>query len=149
MEKTKLFDPQFAEFIPTELEQGRLYISIPYATATHLCACGCGEKVITPFTPTDWSLIYDGETVSLKPSIGNWSFSCRSHYVISRNRVRWAEDWPKGKVKSGRARDRQIKEQQFREDRESSNKTSYEETPDTDLSRIGLIQRLKGWIGLY
>jgi hypothetical protein len=145
MGKTKRFDLQFAEFIPTELEQGRLYISIPYATATHLCACGCGEKVITPFTPTDWSLIYDGETASLKPSIGNWSFPCRSHYVISRNRVRWAEDWSKGKVKSGRARDRRIKGQQFGEHRDSTNKTRH---ANADPSSTGLIQRLKGWIGL-
>ena len=68
-------EPRFVEFIPAELEQGTLYVSIPYATATHLCACGCGEKVVTPFAPTDWRLILEGDhLISLRPSIGNWSF---------------------------------------------------------------------------
>lgn len=29
-------------------------------------------------------------TVSLAPSIGNWSFACKSHYWITGNEVRWA-----------------------------------------------------------
>jgi hypothetical protein len=42
---------------------------------------------VTPFTPTDWRMTFDGESVSLDPSVGNWNQKCRSHYVIRRNRV--------------------------------------------------------------
>jgi hypothetical protein len=84
--------PKFVEFIPRELEANTIYISIPYATAIHNCCCGCGGRVVTPLSPTDWQLIFDGRSVSLKPSIGNWRFQCRSHYWIRNNRVIWAAD---------------------------------------------------------
>jgi hypothetical protein len=77
------------EFIPKELAEGILYISMPYASVCHLCFCGCGMKVVTPLSPTDWRLLFDGETVSLDPSVGNWSYPCRSHYVLRANRVIW------------------------------------------------------------
>lgn len=32
---------------------------------------------------------YDGEVISLYPSIGNRGFQCQSHYFIRRNRVVW------------------------------------------------------------
>lgn len=81
---------EFVEFIPRELEDGKLYISTTFATASHLCCCGCGLRVATQLAPTEWSLTFDGETVSLSPSIGNWSFPCQSHYWIRRNRIDWA-----------------------------------------------------------
>ena len=81
---------KFVEFIPEKLENEVIYISMNYATAVHKCACGCGCEVITPFSPTDWKLIFNGESISLHPSIGNWSFSCRSHYWIKNNRIQWA-----------------------------------------------------------
>jgi hypothetical protein len=83
-------DHEFVEFVPEQLAEATLYISMGYATAIHLCLCGCGQRVVTPLSPTDWRLTYDGESVSLDPSIGNWSFRCRSHYVIRRNHVIWA-----------------------------------------------------------
>lgn len=100
---------EFVEFVPVEIQEGRLYISILYATATHKCFCGCGKEVVTPLSPTDWKLIFDGQSVSLDPSIGNWSFDCRSHYWIKRNRVIWAETWSQERVESGRAYDRHRK----------------------------------------
>lgn len=115
MARSKRLIPRFVEFIPERLAQGEIYISIPYATATHLCACGCGEKVVTPFAPTDWALVFEGDLVSLRPSVGNWSFPCRSHYVISRNEVRWAKAWTKSQVAAGRLRDRRAKEERFGE----------------------------------
>jgi hypothetical protein len=83
----KRLEPRFVEFVPEELDEATLYISMTYGTASHLCCCGCGTKVVTPITPTDWSMRFDGDTVSLFPSIGNWDQPCRSHYVIERNRV--------------------------------------------------------------
>ncbi|HBX79645.1 MAG TPA: hypothetical protein DEH05_00755, partial [Propionibacteriaceae bacterium] len=67
---------------------GHLYISMEYATAVHLCACGCKSKVVTPLGVADWQLIFDG-TVTLRPSIGNGQFPCRSHYFIRSDRIEW------------------------------------------------------------
>jgi hypothetical protein len=96
---------EFVEYIPAELAEGALYISIPYRTAAHRCACGCGNKVVTPISPADWQLFYDGDTVSLTPSIGNWGFPCRSHYWIDSGRIRWSRAWTDNQIAAGRARD--------------------------------------------
>jgi uncharacterized protein DUF6527 len=101
---------EFVEFIPEELEQGTLYITIRFATGSHLCCCGCGNKVVTPIRPTDWKLIFDGKTISLDPSIGNWSFPCHSHYWIRNSRVQWAPKWSHEQIQSGRLHDSYAKE---------------------------------------
>lgn len=95
--------------MPERLEAGVLYISMDYATAAHRCCCGCGEEIVTPFTPTDWRMTFDGETISLWPSIGNWNLACRSHYVIERNRVIEARPWSDDEVAAERRRDRTAK----------------------------------------
>lgn len=80
---------QYVEFIPRELDEGILYISQRFNTASHLCCCGCGLKVVTPLNPAKWQLKDHGHTVSLSPSIGLGSFPCRSHYWIRQSRVDW------------------------------------------------------------
>lgn len=80
---------EFVEFIPERLAEGVIYISIPFTTAIHQCCCGCGKEVVTPIRPEHWRLIFDGETISLDPSIGNRSFPCQSHYWIRESKVRW------------------------------------------------------------
>jgi hypothetical protein len=104
---------EFVQFIPEELQERTLYISIRFATVSHLCACGCKNKVVTPLKPTDWKLTFDGKTISLHPSIGNWSFPCRSHYWIRNNRVQWAEQWSQARIDAGRAYDHSAKERYF------------------------------------
>ena len=91
MQPDKLLRHQFVENAPEELEPDTLYVSIPFATILHNCACGCGHEVVTPLSPSDWTMTYDGVSVSLSPSIGNWNFPCRSHYVIRRNTVDWID----------------------------------------------------------
>ena len=44
---------------------------------------------MTPLGPHHWAMTYDGETVSLAPSVGSRTLPCRSHYFIRRDRVRW------------------------------------------------------------
>lgn len=92
---------EFIEEAPEALEEGVLYISIAYRTSLHLCCCGCGNQVVLPLRPTAWRLAYDGETVSIWPSIGNWSFACRSHYWIRDSRIEWASDWTADQVAAG------------------------------------------------
>lgn len=104
---------EFVEFIPEQLAERTLYVSIRYATAAHKCCCGCGKEVVTPLSPTDWELIFDGKSVSLYPSIGNWGFACRSHYWIRNNRVHWALPMSPTEIAAGRAYDRMAKERYF------------------------------------
>ncbi len=82
--------PKFVEFIPDHLEDGVFYISERFRTCSHKCCCGCGDEVVTPLSPAEWRLTREGELVSLWPSVGNWDYACRSHYVIQRNQVKWA-----------------------------------------------------------
>lgn len=135
---------EFVEFVPETLEEGKLYVSVQYGTATHLCACGCGSKVITPITPTDWTLVFDGETVSLDPSIGSWSLPCRSHYWIQRGRVRWAARWSNDQVEAGRARDRSLKDAYFEKpDERPSGGDGNRRTSSDDGRLWRLLRRLR------
>ena len=89
---------EFVDHIPEQLDDDVLYVSIRFGTMVHRCACGCGEEVVTPLGPAEWRLTYDGRTVSLTPSIGNWSFPCRSHYWIDEGIVRWARGFSEAEV---------------------------------------------------
>ena len=102
--------PKFVDRFPAVLEDGEIYIAMEYGTAAHKCCCGCGSKVITPFGPTDWKLFYDGDTISLHPSIGNWNFPCQSHYWIRSNRVIRAPRMTRAEIEAGRNWDKELKE---------------------------------------
>lgn len=104
---------QFVRYIPQSLDPGVLYVSVEYSTAAHSCCCGCGEEIVTPFTPTDWKMTFDGEAVSLRPSVGNWNLACRSHYMIERGRVIEAIPWNDEQIASGRRRDKAVKARYF------------------------------------
>jgi hypothetical protein len=95
----------FVDYIPADLEADTVYVSTTYGTVAHVCACGCGAKVVTPLSPADWQLCFDGESVSLTPSIGNWSFPCRSHYWITNGHVHWAKQWSDAQIAAGRRRE--------------------------------------------
>lgn len=129
--KQKVLTHQFVEYIPENPQQGVLYVSIAYTTAVHRCCCGCGEEVVTPLSPTDWQVIFDGETVSLYPSIGNWSFKCQSHYWIKNNRVRWAEQWSQQRIDSGRTHDRLAKSKYY----EKNNSVALGKVPSVQIEQ--------------
>ncbi len=105
----------FVESVPEQMEERTLYVSVRFRTAMHLCMCGCGTQVVTPLSPTDWKLTFDGVSISLDPSIGNWSLPCRSHYWIRRNKTLWAESWSDERVAAGRTQDKRTKEQFYNE----------------------------------
>lgn len=89
-------------YMPKELKPYVLYVSKEFKTATHLCACGCGAKIRTPLTSTDWSLEETANGPTLLPSVGNWQQACKSHYWIHQGEVRWADKWTPEQIAMGR-----------------------------------------------
>ena len=118
----KTIQYKFVEFIPDVIEEGILYISIDYCTAIHKCICGCGNEVVTPLSPTDWEITFDGKTISLSPSIGNWSFECKSHYWIKENQIRHARPWSNWEITEGRKDDSKKKRKFFMKKKKKSRK---------------------------
>lgn len=91
--QTRKYIPVFVSEIPRKLEEGYLYIAIEYNAIIHLCPCGCKSEISTPLNPkTGWTMKYDGECVSLSPSVGNYSYPCKSHYFIRDNKVIWVSE---------------------------------------------------------
>jgi len=97
--------PEFVEAVPEALREGRLYISKRFKTASHLCACGCGSRVVTPLKPAKWQLTQRGDLVSLSPSIGRWQLPCKSHYWIRDNRVIWSRAFTEAEMQAVLDRD--------------------------------------------
>ncbi|MBW4092602.1 MAG: hypothetical protein HIU82_16065 [Proteobacteria bacterium] len=130
---------KFVDDIPERLEPGFLYVSMRYATALHLCCCGCGREVVTPFSPAQWKLTFDGEAVSLNPSIGSWSLPCRSHYVIHNGRVIGAPSWTDSEIEYGQMRDKQARRAHY----------GTKSAPQRPLQRpeVAQPQVRKGWLG--
>lgn len=95
----------FVDLMPSEREEGIIYVSIKFSTAVHNCLCGCGMKVVTPIRRDKWVLTYDGEAISLSPSIGNWSFPCQSHYWIRNGQVIESGRMSREAIDNGRMRD--------------------------------------------
>lgn len=98
--------PRFVALIPSQLEDGVLYISEQYQTAIHKCCCGCGEEVVTPLSSAQWRVRVVNDKVTLLPSVGNWNFSCKSHYWIKQNRIIWARSMTDSEVRYVQTRDR-------------------------------------------
>ena len=102
--KIEEYSYEFVEFIPKDIEDGKLYISIPYKVMKHKCACGCGEDVVLPIDSiSGWELTFNGDSISVEPSIGNWDLKCQSHYYIKKNRtvevLSWGKKHKKKKIK--------------------------------------------------
>jgi len=138
---------RFTDVIPDKLTPGILYVSMEYATASHSCCCGCGEEVVTPFTPTDWRMEFDGETISLSPSVGSWTLACRSHYVIKRGKVIEAGPWSDEQVEAERRRDRRSKTAYYGLAADVP-PTSPTPGPQPVVIAQGLLARFKSWLGL-
>ena len=88
--KTKKYKIEFVDTIPKKLNEGILYTCMNCNVIVHKCACGCGEKTVTPLDKNNgWVMKYDGQSLTLRPSIGNFNFKCKSHYFIIENSVEW------------------------------------------------------------
>lgn len=143
MKRETILKHEFVEYIPAELDDGTIYVSIPYETVVHRCCCGCGNKVVTPLSPRDWKLIFDGQSISLDPSIGNWSFSCQSHYWITRNKVKWAWKWSPEEIDAARVENQLDKEDYYQRDGKPV-VAHARNTVETD-ARKSVWQKLKTW----
>lgn len=106
MSRVETIVPDFVEYMPPALAAGVLYISIEHRVTKHLCACGCGEVVVLPLHPGQWALTFDGETITMSPSVGNVGQSCRSHYFIRAGRIVWSHGLSERDGSVGRERDR-------------------------------------------
>ena len=72
----------------------------------HLCPCSCGSEVVNKLSPVRWKLTFDGENISLSPSISNSSISCQFYYWIRNNKVIWATSWSHDEINKVRNKDR-------------------------------------------
>lgn len=132
MLKTQTLRHEFVKYFPDSMEEGILYVSEEFATAGHLCCCGCGEEVITPLNQAQWQLITSGVGVSLHPSVGNWKFDCRSHYWIRNNGVIEAEPLSNVAIENVKKRDRRDKD-------------SYLQKVSAAASRPSILCRIVRW----
>lgn len=113
MPKIERVRSQDVELMPATLEAGVLYVSKKYKTATHLCCCGCGNKVVTPLKAGGWQLSFKSGAPTLYPSIGSFALPCESHYYIRAGRVDWAPRWTKAEVEAGWRADQAARERAF------------------------------------
>ena len=78
----ELVEIKYGEFIPEQLEFGKMYYSREYSVANHLCLCGCGVKAPIPINDLEWSISNENSKLTVKPSLQQL-FECRSHYIIT------------------------------------------------------------------
>jgi hypothetical protein len=133
------FSYEFVEYIPERIHDGVIYISIQFGTAIHNCACGCGREVVTPLSPADWTLIFDGVSISLTPSIGNWTFPCQSHYWIKNNEIKWAAKFSQMEINTVRANDTYLRNYYYKQ---IETKNIYNVKT---MERKGLIKKIIAW----
>lgn len=115
-------------YLPKELEVGILYVSIEFGVAGHLCACGCGNKIITPLGETEWSFKNENDKPTLFPSIGNWQLPCKAHYWIERGKIHWSYQFTNEEIIAGNINE------------ELKRKKYYD-----NLNNKGFISRIKKW----
>lgn len=131
---------KFVTTVPDSLDDGVVYVAMEYRTAVHKCFCGCGSEVATALSPTDWKLTYDGVSVSLYPSIGNWALDCQSHYWIDRNAVKWAGQWSKEQIEAGRVHDRMVKDRYY-----GKPEVVAKQEAAPQAAQRGLVAWIKSW----
>ncbi len=135
---------KFVDQVPEDLESGVVYVSIPFSTVIHKCCCGCGHEVVTPLSRSGWKLTFDGESISLDPSIGNSALPCRSHYWIERNHVVWAGRYDEPKAnKRGKRHGAKARSIGVGQDAVTDRHLQSEQTAD---SRGTLRARLRRWL---
>lgn len=140
-----VFRPVMVVSTPTPLESGVLYISERFKTAIHLCACGCGEKVVTPLNPAAWQLNIVGGRATLSPSVGNWSMECKSHYFIRGNSVVWARAISQQAMKKVFASDQAAQARLFKQQGRTTGEAAPKAAPIPSAA-VPTWKRLLDWL---
>ena len=142
----------FVDRVPPDRKERMLYVSVEFGTAIHSCMCGCGTKIVTPLSPAQWQMLYDGDTVTLWPSIGNSRLPCKSHYWIKKDRVVWAPPLTTAQIARGVASDRQLRDVYYdQQGRAPENKVANvlaKEVPPPAPVRVSFGQWLRDIFGL-
>ncbi len=99
--------------MPKVLAPNVLYVSKEYSVAGHLCACGCGNKVVVPLGPAEWAFSEHKGLPTLWPSIGNWQLACRSHYLITDGQIQWSHKWSDKQIAAGRSAEEQKRQSYY------------------------------------
>lgn len=144
--KIKQIRPESVEFIPERLEEGVLYITERYRTAVHKCCCGCGQEVVTPLSPAEWTVKCNDGRVSLWPSIGNWSYPCHSHYVIRESRVLEAKAMTERQIQRVKANDRADKTAQIRRTNHAKEADALALIPNAQITPAHEWQPSMSWL---
>ncbi|MBS3992548.1 MAG: hypothetical protein KGZ87_02410 [Bacteroidetes bacterium] len=131
--------PEFVERIPQIIEEGKIYISTSVNTAIHLCPCGCKTEIVTPIDPSEWYFTYNGETISLYPSVGVWGAVCKSHYWIKKNQIEWSRTYSK----------QEIEEVRTQETIENQKYYDYLKSEKNNKKRISWFRRLLKLFDIY
>lgn len=142
--KTQRYRLSEVESFPRPLTPGVLYVSNRFNCAAHACACGCGREVITPLSPVQWQLIRGTSGASLRPSIGNWSFPCRSHYWITSGRVEWAAEMSEVAIREGREVNTRLRQAYFNAQNEPQGR--LDDAAPASVTRPGWLARLLNWL---
>lgn len=93
-------------------------------------------------SPAEWSIRRSGNTVSLRPSIGNWDYPCRSHYWITNNQVEW--DGPMSKKQTAIVKERDRIDKQRYIARVNAEKLKKVDTVLWSVIR-NLFNKVKSW----
>ncbi|ESX29343.1 MULTISPECIES: DUF6527 family protein [Mesorhizobium] len=105
--RTDALDLVPCERFPDEVTPGKFYYSDEFRSSVHLCACGCGSRVVLPIKPAGWQLMQNARSFTISPSVGNRELACRSHYLIEGGRIIWLPPMSDREVQASRARDEQ------------------------------------------
>lgn len=137
-------DHKFVDTIPNEIEDNVLYISLEYNVTKHLCPCGCRKEIVASLSPARYQLYYDGKTVSLKPSFGNWLHECGSHYFITKDKVIWANSMSKNKRDAVIQNDKKELTEYINTKKKSKHKSYVvEDQKQLNTKKESLLERIK------
>jgi hypothetical protein len=104
--------PEFCRIYSQAIERRRALHFAPLPDRISPLLLRLRREVVTPLNPAKWDLSeHPDGSVTLSPSIGNWGFPCKSHYLVIRNRVHWAAAFSAGQIARVQARDRRAVEE--------------------------------------
>jgi hypothetical protein len=120
-------------YMPKQLDSGILYVSEEFKVAAHLCPCGCGNKIVTPITPVNWSFNDNNNKPTLSPSISNWQLPCKSHYWITKGYISWSY-----KLSKEEASESWLEEEKSR--------MAFYENHQYPVKNLSVFKRIKEWV---